>query len=47
LARTPDRNGITRDLHLQATTIVHLIDIEKIDLRSYVALILDTQGSEC
>ena len=36
----------THDLHITATTLVRLIDIEKINLRSYGALVLDTQGSE-
>lgn len=36
----------THDIHVAATTLVRVIEVEKIDLRSYGALILDTQGSE-
>ena len=36
----------TQDISLTATTLTRLIDIEGIDLRSYGALVLDTQGSE-
>jgi len=36
----------THDIHITATTLARLIDIEQIDLRAYGALVLDTQGSE-
>jgi FkbM family methyltransferase len=36
----------THDIHIEATTLARLIDSEQIDIRSYGALILDTQGSE-
>jgi hypothetical protein len=34
------------DLQMTATTLVRPIDVEQIDLRSYRALMLGTQGSE-
>jgi FkbM family methyltransferase len=36
----------TDEIHLTATTLARLIDVEQIDLRGYGALVLDTQGSE-
>ncbi len=36
----------THDIHMKATTLTCLIDTEQIDLHSYGALVLDTQGSE-
>lgn len=36
----------TDEIHLKATTLARLIDVEQIDLRGYGALVLDTQGSE-
>jgi FkbM family methyltransferase len=36
----------THDIQVTATTLARLIEIEKIDLRDYGALVLDTQGSE-
>jgi FkbM family methyltransferase len=36
----------THDVQIKATTLARLVDTEQIDLRSYGALILDTQGSE-
>lgn len=36
----------THDLCITATTLPRMIDIEQIDIRSYGALVLDTQGSE-
>lgn len=41
----PDVN-FTHDIHLTATTLARLIETERIDLSSYGALVLDTQGSE-
>jgi FkbM family methyltransferase len=36
----------THEIRLPATTLPRLLDIEKVDLSSYGALVLDTQGSE-
>jgi FkbM family methyltransferase len=41
----PDTHFI-RDIKITATTLCHLVDVEQIDLRSFGALVLDTQGSE-
>jgi FkbM family methyltransferase len=36
----------THQIQVAATTLARLVDLEQVDLRSYGALILDTQGSE-
>ena len=36
----------SHDIQIKSTTLARLIDIEQINLSSYGALILDTQGSE-
>jgi FkbM family methyltransferase len=36
----------THDIRIEATTLARMIDIEKINLGNFGALILDTQGSE-
>jgi FkbM family methyltransferase len=36
----------TSDITIRATTLARMVEIEKVDLHSYGALVLDTQGSE-
>lgn len=36
----------THEIHITATTLARMIDVEQIDLSSFGALVLDTQGSE-
>jgi FkbM family methyltransferase len=41
----PDIHHLS-DLNITSTTLTHLIDEQKIDIKDYGAIVLDTQGSE-